>query len=155
MDIARAPHNAQTRLKTVMTPIWTREMGHRLRVAREKQLRTQGEMAGLLSTPGHPVSQQQVAAVEGGRKTFLGVTWARLEAALGKHLGYVLIARDAALYNEQDIRIRYQDCRQRELRKYQGRDPKKGECPPNPHRVALDERIKRGRALPRKRGSVR
>lgn len=117
MDVARTPHNAQTRLKQAMTPLWDKEMGRRLRTARERQLRTQDELAGLLSTEGRPISQQQVAGIESGRLGFLNVTWARLEAVLGKHTGYVLIAKDKALYNEQLIARLYFEHRQKSLRK--------------------------------------
>lgn len=154
MDIARAPHNAQTKLKTVLTPIWDREMGRRLAIARMKQGRKQAELATLLSTPGHPISQQQIAKVEGGRLERLDVTWARIEAVLGKHAGYVLIARDAALYDEQAIAMNYHDMRQRALRKRNGLDPKLGECPPHEPRLSRREMVRRGRAVPRKRGSA-
>jgi hypothetical protein len=140
MDVARAPHNAQTKLKAVMTPIWTRAMGHRLRVARERQLRTQGELATILSVPGSPISKQTVAKVESGRLRYMRVTWARLEAALGRHTGYVLIARDEALYNEALIGQRYHDARWRALRRRFGLDPKKGEAPPWPKHPTSEER---------------
>lgn len=117
MDTARASHGAQARLKLALTPLWVPGMGKRLKVAREKQLRTQAELATLLTTPEHSVSQQQVAAVEGGRLDRLDVTWARLEAVLGRHTGYVLIAKDAALYNERLIAVRYFEHRQKTLRK--------------------------------------
>lgn len=117
MDVARTPYNAQARLKQALTPMWDAEMGERLRLARERQLRTQGELAALLTTPGRPVSQQQVAAVEAGRLSYLNVSWARLEAALGRHTGFVLIARDKALYDPALIGQRYHEHRQKTLRK--------------------------------------
>lgn len=117
MDFVRAPHNAQTRLKTVMTPIFDQEMGNRLRVAREKSLRTQGELAALMTTPGNPISQQQIAAVEHGRLNRLNVTWARLDAVFGRNLSYVLIGADKALYDEKLIGRRYYEHRQKTLRK--------------------------------------
>ncbi len=155
MDFARTAHNAQTKLKSIMTPIWDRAMGHRLKVARERMLRTQAELAAVLSTPHHPVSQQQVAAIEGGRRHRSEITWARFEAAMGKHAPYVLIAREAALYDEQAIGVRYYDYRQRAMRKHLGADPKAGETPPRASRGSLDTRIRLGRQLPKKRGHVR
>lgn len=117
MNIARAPHNAQARLKLALTPLWDRGMGARLRVARERQLRSQAELAALLSTEGRPVSQQQVAALEHGRLEWIPVSWARLEAALGKHVGYVLIASDAASYDPEVIARKYYEHRQKTLRR--------------------------------------
>jgi transcriptional regulator with XRE-family HTH domain len=117
MDLLRAPNNAQTRLKLCMTPLWTASMGRRLRIARERLLKTQAELGALLSTPGSPVSQQQVAGVEHGRLGHLDVTWARLEAVLGKHAGYVLIAKDEALYDERAIGHRYYEYTQKTRRK--------------------------------------
>lgn len=105
------------KLKMVLTPIWDRGMGARLRVAREKQLRTQAELAALLTTPGRPVSQQQVAAAEHGRLEHLNTTWARLEAVLGIHMAYVLVARDAIHYDENFISLRYQEFRLKTNRK--------------------------------------
>jgi transcriptional regulator with XRE-family HTH domain len=131
MDIARATHNAQSRLKQAMTPLWTKEMGHRLRIARMKQGRSQLEFAALLSTEAHPVSQQQIARVENGRMDRIGVTWARLEAVLGTQLSYVLIGAGAALYNERLIHRRYWDLRMKTdlhggVRKRGKYDPKRG-----------------------------
>ena len=117
MDISRAPHNAQARLKIALTPIWDAEMGFRLRVARERQFRTQAEMAALLTTPGRPVSQQQIAAIEHGRLEWIPVTWGRLEAALGKHVGYVLIGKDKALYDPIVIGRKYYEHTQKTRRR--------------------------------------
>lgn len=143
------------RLKLVLTPLWTKEMGRRLKIAREKGLRTQAELAALMSTPERHVSQQRIAAVEEGRSEFLNVTYARLEAVLGNHdSAFVLIGRDAALYDGAAIGVRYFDYRQRAMRKRNGLDPKKGECPPWPYRFDHRTRVQMGREVPRKRGSV-
>lgn len=127
--------NSHSRLKLILTPLGDRDPELRIRfmVAREKILRRQVDLAALLSTPGHPVSQQQVAAFESGRTTRLDVTWARLEAVFGTHTAYVLVARDSALYDRNVIRSRYEDHFQRAMRKFpNGPDPKKGEAMPRP-----------------------
>lgn len=148
MDLAQAPHNAQARMKLIMTPIWDKEMGRRLRLARTRQLRTQLEFAAVLSTPESPVGQQAIAAIEHGRKHRSQITWARLEAVLGKYTNYVLIASDAALIESTMPRTDYHDYRQRAMRKRNGLDPKKGETPPWPRTYS-------SRPLPRrKRGST-
>ena len=125
-NFARSPHTAQTKLKACLTPIWDRAMGRRLRVARERMLRTQGELAAVLSTPGQAISKQTVSKVESGRLRYMRVTWARLEACLGRHAPYVLIARDEALYNRAKIAATYHDARFRALRRRFGLDPKLG-----------------------------
>lgn len=141
--------DARSRLKLIMTPIWDRLMGGRLRIAREKMLRTQAELAAVLSTPAHPICQQQVAAIESGRRHRSEITWARLEAVLGhEHAAYVLVASGDALYNIGLIHERYYDYRQRAMRKRNGLDPKKGETPPWP-RTAYSRPLRK-----RKRGST-
>ncbi len=144
--------HARDRLKLVMTPLGDRDpdLKARFRLAREKMLRRQVDIAALLSTEGHPVSQQQVAAFESGRTTRLDVTWARLEAVFGPLItAYVLVARDAALYDRGLIRARYEDHFQRAMRKRRhGPDPKKGEAPPWP--MTLSSRDRRPRLRRRK-----
>lgn len=109
----------------VLTPIWSREMGQRLCVAREKRLCTQGELAGLLSTPGRPVHQSQVRLAEKGLLRHLNVNWARLEAVFPKDLPFILIGAYDATYNRRLIAQRYWEHRQKVLRKRLGFDPKK------------------------------
>lgn len=134
MDLARAPHNAQARLKLALTPLWTASMGRRLGIARQKLLKSQAELAAHLSTPGSHISQQQIAHIENGRIGFLDVTWARLEAALGKHTGYVLIAKEEALYDEILIGRRYYEHRQKTNRKNANVDLKSRHAEKRPHR---------------------
>lgn len=143
------------RLKLIMTPIWTREMGQRLRIARMKQRRTQRELAAILTTEGRAVSQQQVAWVEQGRLDRLKVNWARLEAVLGQLTGYVLTAKDHALYDENEIALRYFVYRQQTMRARGGKDPKLGEIPPHGPAYSRDYLVQIGRDRPRKRGSTR
>jgi transcriptional regulator with XRE-family HTH domain len=107
MDAARISHNAQARLKHALTPLWDQAMGWRLKIARERMLVTQGELAELLSTPGAKISQQQIAKIEDARSVRLNVSWARLDAVMGPHVGFVLIGKDASLYQDQKWGKRY------------------------------------------------
>lgn len=133
--------DARSRLKLVLTPIWDKAMGHRLMVARERMLRTQADLAGVLSTPESPISKQTVSKIERGRLRHMRVTWARLEAVLGHHTAYVLTARDALTYNERLIRERFHDARWRALRRRFGLDPKKGEAQPWPKHPTIEQRL--------------
>lgn len=111
-------------MKLALTPLWTPEMGHRLKVARMKQGRSQAEFAALLCTPEQHVSQQQVAEIENGRGVHSRITWARLDAVLGNMASYVLIGAYAPTYNENLISQRFWDLRLKHLRKRDGKDPK-------------------------------
>jgi hypothetical protein len=129
-----------------------------------KQLRTQGELAAVLSLPGQTLSKQTIAKVEAGRLRHFKVTWARIESVLGRLTNYVLIGSEAALINEPRIAMLFHDARFRALRRRFGLDPKKGETPPWPKYPTIEDRIRSARLagparggseMPRRRGRVR
>lgn len=144
--------DSRTKIKQVMTPIWNREMGQRLRTVRMITLRRQVDLAALLTTESGRVHPQQIDKVEKGWLDRLHVTWAHLEKALGAFTDYVLTGKDAAYFENRETH--FSDHYQRAMRKRRnGPDPKKGECPPNP--VTLSTRACTARAVRRREAAQR
>lgn len=101
------PISRHEKLYTRVTPIFDGHMGKRMATARMLTLRTQKEVAALLSTPEYGVSQSTVSDIEKGSLRFSGFSLARLEAVFGRHVNFILFGTQAERYDERHIAKRF------------------------------------------------
>lgn len=92
--------NITTKLYEVMTPIFNKESGHRLRIARMSKLMDQRTLAALLG-----VSQQIVSKLETGRLEVSSFTIARLMEALPGETGFIFFGnREYEMSRRTEVR---------------------------------------------------
>ena len=96
------------RIWEIATPIFTPDMGMRLKIARMKLKWSQAEMGERLG-----VSQQQIGRIESGRIQTMENPFsaAVLRDALRAHTNYVLFNSNADLYDYVKIKAAYWEAR--------------------------------------------
>lgn len=96
------------RLWEISTPIFTPDMGLRLKIARMKLKWSQAELGERLG-----VSQQQIGRIEAGRRQTIENPFssAVLRDALRTHINYVLFGSNADLYDYVKIKAAYWEVR--------------------------------------------
>lgn len=103
----RPPISKKDLLETQVCPLFNKHMGRRMAIARMLTLRSQGEIASLLSTKEMPVGQASVSGLESGALRFAGFTLDRLRSVFGKHTEFILYGTQADRYDENFIVNRF------------------------------------------------
>lgn len=97
----------------ITTILWTKDMGHRMALARMKRIQDQGEVAMSLG-----VSQGTLSKLETGKiRVCELVTIAKLREVFAGEFNYIFFAKGAIRWNEAFIKKTYWDTRLRQRRK--------------------------------------
>lgn len=97
----------------ITTILWTKDMGHRMAIARMKRIADQSEIAEALG-----VTQATLSKLETGKVRVCElVTIAKLRKVFEHEFNYIFFAKGAIRYNEAVIKKTYWDTRLRQRRK--------------------------------------
>lgn len=111
-------------LYEVATPIFTKEMGDRMEIARMKLLKSQTEMAALLG-----IGQQTFSRLETGRQATCErpFTIAKMLEVFGDSISFILLGTGEHRFNRSVIAKRYWDFKTAKQRRKRGTgSPKPG-----------------------------
>jgi transcriptional regulator with XRE-family HTH domain len=106
-----SPHGPRS-IDDVTTPVWSKEMGQRLKLVRMKLLMDQFELSVKLDMP-----QSTLSNLENGRVEHAAFTLGKLKEVFHKHTAFILIGVNPERYHERMIHYRYWDFRLRVSRK--------------------------------------